>query len=89
MEKLFCAHVKDIRRSSMETTEQISYKPKYIYKFKGKYVDNKSWFVLDFDFIETNFNTREPYFCREVLRPYVVGKSETEYSVFYVQIGYV
>ena len=44
----------------METTEQISYKPKYIYKFKGKYVDNKSWFVLDFDFIETNFNTREP-----------------------------
>ena len=31
-------------------------------KFEGKYVDNKIWFDLYFDWIETNFNTRKAVF---------------------------
>ena len=30
-----------------------------MYKFQGKYVDNKIWFDLDFDWIETIFKKRQ------------------------------
>ena len=29
-----------------------------MHTFEGKYVDNKSRFELDFDWVETNFKTR-------------------------------
>ena len=31
-----------------------------MYAFEVKYVDNKSWFDLDFDWIGNYFNIREP-----------------------------
>ena len=40
--------------SSIEETKQKYYKPEYICKFEGKYVENKIWFNLYFDWIETN-----------------------------------
>ena len=35
-----------------------------MYIFEGKYVDNKIYFRLEFDWIETNFNTIEPEFYK-------------------------
>ena len=42
-----------------------------MYKFEGKFVDNKNWFDFDFNRIDTNFNTRETEFYKSIFQPYV------------------
>ena len=51
--------LKDIICKKIEDTEQKPSKPKYMYKFEGKCVGNKSWSSLDLDLIENDFNTIE------------------------------
>ena len=55
------AYIKDVRSKLIEEAEHKLPKIKKN-KFEGKYFDNKSWFDIDFDYIDTNFNTREPEF---------------------------
>ena len=59
-----------------------------MYKFEGKCVDNKSWFDLEFDFIDTNSNTIDLEFYKRFLRPYISGQSYTEAPIFSFIIGY-
>ena len=51
----------------IEETERKYPKPKYMYKFKVRYVDKKSWFDLGFGWIYNGFNTRETYFHKMIL----------------------
>ena len=60
---------------------------KYVYKFEGRYVDNKNGFDVHFDLIENNLLTREPELYRSIFWHYVPGKIESEYTIFSVSIG--
>ena len=82
------SQVKEMRNSSIKDTEQKYSKPKDVYKFEGKCVDNKSWFELNFDFIDTNSNTIDLEFYKRFLRPYISGRSYTEAPIFSFIIGY-
>ena len=59
-----------------------------MYKFEGKSSENKSWFDLDCDWIETTFRTREPEFYRRLFEDYVSGDSGSEALIFFIPIGY-
>ena len=81
------AQVKYIISNKFEDKERKCYKPKYMYKFEVKYYENESYFDIDFDWIENNFNTREQYFYKRLLKTYVSRKSDTEAPIISFLIG--
>ena len=57
-----------------------------MYQFEEKSVDNKCWFDLGFNWVETNFDTIEPELYCIILQPYVSGNSDSESPIFYISI---
>ena len=59
-------NVKDIRRETIEDTEQKYSKPKYKYKYEGKYVVNKVGFNLTLIVLRLTSRSQNQKFTRKI-----------------------
>ena len=57
------------------------------YNFQGKYARSIRWFDLDYEWLEENFRTCEPYFYKRLYQKYTRGHETKKYSLFVVPIG--
>ena len=56
------------------------------FKFEGQAARSKKWFVLDDDWLKTNFVRRDRYLYEDLYSPDVFGKKEKR-KIFSVPIG--
>ena len=57
------------------------------FKFQGQYERSKSWFDLDFDWMEVKFSTREPYLYKKTFQSHGDTQYTNTFKRFQVPIG--
>ena len=68
MEQGLYEQVFRLRRKNLMITEANNNKNEDKFKFQGQSERSQRWFNLDFDFIEVNFSTCEPFFYRKLFQ---------------------
>ena len=66
MEKRLYAQVIMIRRKYLKFVATYKNKNEAKLKFQGQSSISQTWFHIDLDWIEVNFSTREPDFCKKL-----------------------
>ena len=56
-------------------------------KFQGQSARPHRWFDLDFDWIELNFSTREPYLCKKFFQSHDNTQDTSTLEIFQFPIG--
>ena len=57
------------------------------FKFQGQSARSQRWFDIDFDWIEVNFNTHEPYFYEKLFHIHEDTQDINTFKIFRVPIG--
>ena len=63
------AQVVNIHREGLKFIAANKNKIEAKFKFQGQSERSQCWFDIDFDWIEVNFSTREPYFYKIFSNP--------------------
>ena len=87
MGKLLYAQVVVLCRNNLKFTEANKNRNKAKFKFQGQSARSQRWFDLYFGWIEVNFSTRKPDFCRKIFQIHDNTQDTKSFKIFQVPIG--
>ena len=87
MEQGLYAQFVKIRRKDLKFIAENKNKNEAKFKFQGQYSRSQSWFDLEFDWIEVNFSTSEPYLYKKLFQSHDDTQDTNTFKFFQVPIG--
>ena len=87
MRKVLYAKVVKISRNDLKLIVENNNNNKSKFKFQGQSAISQRWFQLDFDLIEVNFSTCEPYFYKKLSKIHDNTQDTNTFKSFQFPIG--
>ena len=87
MEQSLYAQVVKLRRKYLKFFATDKNKSEAKFKFQGQSEISQIWFDLDLDWIEINFSSREPDFCKKLFQSHDNTQDNNIFKSFQVPIG--